>query len=168
MEGGAVRGRRKRCQSFIAQTMRHWTGSVKAWLKRGLSCLTITCIVSALALLLVLKACDRYCSDTEAQRVQSPDGRYVVTHAFGDNCGGATVAYSHTVRLSRRDAPKDSIVLFETYRSPKGIEIRWTDPLHLEVVANGMDDVRVLRIYSKLQWADVSIQILVDGDGHVR
>jgi hypothetical protein len=136
---------------------------VKVWLKRGLGCLTITFAVCALGLWLMAKACNRICPDREVQRLQSPDGRHIVTHILGDPCGGATVDFTHEVRLSRRDG-KDSIVLLETYHSPKGIEIRWTDSFHVEVLGNGMDQVRVLRRYDKLQWSDISIRILLDNE----
>jgi len=102
------------------------TRPLKAWLKGCLSCLSITLAVLVFVVWLALKACDRYCPDTEAQRIQSPDGRYLVTQTFGDSCGGATVAFSHTVRLSRKDAPQDGVALIETYGSPKDTEIRWS------------------------------------------
>src|SRR5688572_10048339 len=68
------------------------TKRLKTWLKRGLSCLTITLGLSVIALWLLSKACEHLCPDTEAKRLESPDKQYVVSHTIGDNCGGATVA----------------------------------------------------------------------------
>ena len=92
----------------------------------------------------------------------SPDGRYVVTHTYGDNCGGATVAYSHSVQLHQTARPRRGVLLLDTYRSPKGIEIRWVDPHHLEVVGNGMKDVSVRYKYAEAQWEDVAVRVVLN------
>jgi hypothetical protein len=132
---------------------------MQTWLKGGLPCLTIATAPIVILLWLPVKACERACPDKEAQRIESPDARYVVTHSFGDNCGGATVAFSHSVRLSQAGKANINVLLIETYRSPTAIDLRWIDSRHLEVVARGMRDVRVLHAYSRPQWEDVTVTI---------
>jgi hypothetical protein len=52
----------------------------------------------------------------------------------------------------------------KTYHRPRSIEVRWTDAFHVDVVANGMDKVSVLKRYDKPQWGDISIRIVLDNE----
>jgi hypothetical protein len=86
----------------------------------------------------------------------------VVTHTFGDGCGGATSAYSHSVLLTEIGHKNEAITLMETYRSPTAIDLRWINSRNLEVIARGTKDVRLLRLYDKPLWNDVTVTIRLE------
>lgn len=131
-------------------------------LKKFLTCVTIPLAVLMVLLVVLAVLRKRFSPDREVQRIESPDRHYEVREVLQDTCEGALGGYIGIVSLNRRDQPKDGITLLESYHAPTSVELRWTGPRHLEVVATGMNRVTVLNLYRDARAFDVQVRIRLD------